>query len=119
MSQAALSGETGTGQPRVNERIDRLPVWGLSPVVYVVLGFCYLLAFYDIAVIGVALPRIVEDLHLSASQEALPITMNLVGYIVGAYFLGTVADRIGRRRALGIVVVLLTVASILTALSGT
>jgi len=117
MSQAALSGETGTGQPRVNERIDRLPVWGLSPVVYVVLGFCYLLAFYDIAVIGVALPRIVEDLHLSASQEALPITMNLVGYIVGAYFLGTVADRIGRRRTLGIVVVLLTVASILTALS--
>lgn len=101
----------------INARLDRLPSWGLSPVVYVVLGFCYLLAFYDIAVIGVALPRIIEDMHLSGSQIALPITTNLVGYIVGAYFLGNVADKLGRRRTLALVVVLLAVSSVLTALS--
>jgi putative MFS transporter len=102
---------------RVNARLDRLPSWGLRPVVYLVLGLCYLLAFYDIAVIGVALPRIVADLHLSGAQEALPITTNLVGYIVGAYLLGNVADALGRRRTLGLVVLVLAVAAVLTALS--
>ncbi|MGH3436889.1 MAG: MFS transporter [Sciscionella sp.] len=101
----------------MNERLDRLPAWGLNPVVYVVLGLCYLLAFYDIAVIGVALPRITESLHLTGSAEALPITTNLIGYIVGAYLLGNVADALGRRRTLGIVVGVLTVAALLTAFS--
>lgn len=101
----------------INSRLDRLPSWGLNPLVYVVLGLCYLLAFYDIAVIGVALPTVVDQMHLSGSQEALPITTNLVGYIIGAYFLGNLADRLGRRKTLAIVVVVLAVASVLTALS--
>ena len=102
---------------RVTARMDRLPSWGLSPSVYMVLGLCYLLAFYDISVIGVALPRIIETLHLSGAGIELPITANLVGYIIGAYLLGNVADRLGRRRTLAIVMVVLTVSSVLTALS--
>lgn len=96
----------GQRQVRVNERIDRLPVWGLSPVVYVVLGFCYLLAFYDIAVIGVALPRIVEDLQLSASEEALPLRTAfgarsvfrlLVGVVVVAFLIMCTSLRTSQR----------------------
>lgn len=108
---------TATRRAQVAARLDRLPAWGLSPVVYLVLGLCYLLAYYDISVIGVALPRIVTSLHLTTGEEALPITANLVGYIVGAYLLGNVADRLGRRRTLATVMLVLTVAALLTAVS--
>lgn len=112
---ASVPAAQAASQARINERMDRLPAWGLNPVVYVVLGLCYLLAFYDIAVIGVAMPRIAESLRLSGHGEALPITTNLVGYIVGAYVLGNVADKLGRRRTLAIVVGVLAVAAALTA----
>lgn len=111
------AGSVATRRARVAARLDRLPSWGLSPTVYLVLGLSYLLAFYDISVIGVALPRIAGSLHLSGAGIELPITTNLVGYIVGAYLLGNVADRLGRRRTLGIVVAVLAVAAVLTALS--
>lgn len=117
MPQAPVREDTARRRAHVNERLDRLATWGLNPAVYAVLGLCYLLAFYDIAVIGVALPRITEDLHLIGSAEALPITTNLVGYIVGALLMGNVADALGRRRALGVVVVILAVAAVLTSLS--
>lgn len=111
------AGNANARRAQVAARIDRLPAWGLSPSVYLVLGLCYVLAYYDISVIGVALPRIAADLHLSKSGVELPITANLIGYVVGAFGLGNVADRLGRRKTLAIVVVVLTVASVLTALS--
>lgn len=101
----------------INGRLDRMPVWGLSRAVYIVLGLCYLLAFYDIAVIGAALPRIVVDMHLSTAEIGLPLTSNLVGYIVGAYFLGGIADRLGRRLSLAGCIIILTVGAIITAFS--
>lgn len=108
---------TATRRAQVSARLDRLPVWGLSPTVYAVLGLCYLLAFYDISVIGVSLPRITATLHLTGAEESLPVFWNLIGYIIGAYLLGNIADRIGRRRALTIVMGVLAVAAIFTALS--
>lgn len=116
-AMTAADDRSAARRAAVSARLDRLPAWGLNPAVYVVLGLCYLLAFYDIAVIGVALPRIAEDLQLSGADEALPITTNLIGYIVGAYLLGNVADALGRRRTLGLVMIVLAVAAVLTALS--
>jgi len=118
-AQSAPSGSRPAHEliAALNARLDRLPGWGLHPAVYAVLGMCYLLAFYDIAVIGVVLPRLADDMHLTGSQEALPITLNLIGYIVGAYALGNVADALGRRRTLAIVMTLLAASSLLTALS--
>lgn len=118
-----MSASTASLQPQldkiseINARMDRLPIWGLSPLVYVVLGLCYLLAFYDIAVIGAALPRVVADMHLTTADEGLPLTANLVGYVIGAYFLGVVADRLGRRPSLAICVLILTVGALATAFS--
>lgn len=102
---------------RVHARIDRLPRAGLSRMAQAVLGLCYAFTFYDIAVIGVTLPRIVADLNMTSTEASWTITSNLIGFAVGALGIGMVADRIGRRRALSIVVVLLSVFSLLTALS--
>ena len=101
----------------VNARLDRLPTFGVAPVLFAVVGAAYFFTFYDITAIGVALPVLAEQFDLTKTDLALPVTTNLFAYIVGAYLLSSVADYIGRRRALAVAVVLLFVGAVLTALS--
>lgn len=101
----------------VNARLERLPNWGVGTAGFAVLGLCYLFAFYDIAVIGVALPAIAGSLHLSSGQAAIPVTTNLIGYMVGALGLGSLADRFGRRSMLAVVVAIIAVTAVATAFS--
>ncbi|HEY1700161.1 MAG TPA: MFS transporter [Trebonia sp.] len=101
----------------LNARLDRLPRWGLGWGVLAIFGICYMLSFYDISVAGIALPTIVDRLHLSSGQQELAITTNLLGYTVGSLILSMVADRLGRRPALLGCVLLLAVGAACTAIS--
>jgi putative MFS transporter len=101
----------------LNARLDRLPAFGLSRLVFVIVGAAYFFTFYDITAIGVTLPVLEQQFGLSGTELALPVTTNLFAYIVGAYVLSSVADYIGRRRALALSVLLLFIGGILTALS--
>jgi putative MFS transporter len=102
---------------QIDARIDRLPAFGLPASVLVLLATLYFFAFYDITVVGVALPSITDDFHLSASQLGLPVTVNLIGYVVGAYLFGNVADYFGRRKALVGTLGVLSTGALLTAFS--
>jgi MFS family permease len=53
---------------------------------------------FDFFIIGVANPLIAEGWDLSATLKGLVSSAAIVGAIVGAGFLGPLADRIGRRR---------------------
>ena len=99
----------------LNARIDRLPAFPLPTAARVVLALLYFFAFYDITVIGVTLPTIAAHFDLTTSQLGYPVTANLAGYVVGAYVLSTVADYVGRRRALVMTLSVLTVGALLTA----
>lgn len=101
----------------VNARLDRLPRFGVAPILFAVVGTAYFFTFYDITAIGVTLPVLGEQFGLTKTDLALPVTTNLFAYIVGAYLLSSVADYIGRRRALAVTVLLLFVGAVLTALS--
>ena len=101
----------------LNARIDRLPTWGLSKMVFVVVGLAYFFAFYDISAIAFTLPELSTLFHLSGNQIAYPVTANLLGYVIGAYALGTIADYLGRRQALLLTVMVLAVGGLLTAMS--
>jgi putative MFS transporter len=101
----------------LNARIDRLPGFPLSGAVRVVLALLYFFAFYDITVIGVALPTIAKDLDLSTAELSIPVTTNLVGYVVGAYLFSTLADYLGRRRALIFTLSVLSIGGLLTGFS--
>ncbi len=102
---------------RLNARIDRLPVWGLSHRVFFAVGIAYLFAFYDLIAVSFVLPHLTRVFHLTGYQIALPVTANLIGYSIGALLLGVVADYVGRRRAMFYTVVLLACGGLLTALS--
>ena len=106
------------GEPAViNARIERLPGIPLGIAARVLLALLYFFAFYDITVIGVALPTVATQFHLSTGDLNLPVTLNLVGYVVGAYVFSIVADALGRRRALLITLSVLSLGALLTAFS--
>src|SRR5664279_3034244 len=81
-------------------RMDRLPGWPLRKFDLFVLGVAYFFVFYDITDIGFGMPAIVEQFHLSDNDvKFVAIAIGLVGYIVGSFLIGGLADWKGRRLA--------------------
>jgi AAHS family benzoate transporter-like MFS transporter len=83
-----------------------------------VLFWCALIIIfdgYDLAVAGIALPSIMKEMGVDPTQAGFMVSAALFGMMFGAIFLGTIADRIGRRRAIAICIALF---SIFTAAAG-
>ncbi|SOZ18088.1 Benzoate transporter [Cupriavidus taiwanensis] len=64
---------------------------------------------YDLAVAGIALPSIMKEMGVTATSAGFMVSSALFGMMFGAIFLGTVADRIGRRCAIAICIALFSV----------
>ena len=74
-----------------------------------VLFWCALIIIcdgYDLAVAGIALPSIMKDMGVTAQNAGFMVSSALFGMMFGAIFLGTIADRIGRRKAIAICIAL-------------
>jgi AAHS family benzoate transporter-like MFS transporter len=59
---------------------------------------------YDLAVVGAALPSIMKDMGVDATSAGVMAGSALLGTMLGAIFLGTLADRIGRPRMIAVCV---------------
>ena len=64
---------------------------------------------YDLAVVGAALPSIMKDMGVDATQAGFMASSALFGMMFGAIFLGTLADKIGRPLMIAICVALFSV----------
>ena len=64
---------------------------------------------YDLAVAGIALPSIMKEMGVSPTNAGFMVSSALFGMMFGAIFLGTIADKIGRRWAIAICIVLFSV----------
>ncbi|MFS0757793.1 MFS transporter [Noviherbaspirillum sp. 1P10PC] len=64
---------------------------------------------YDLAVAGIALPSIMKEMGVTAQNAGFMVSSALFGMMFGAIFLGTIADRIGRRKAIAICIALFSV----------
>jgi MFS transporter, AAHS family, benzoate transport protein len=64
---------------------------------------------YDLAVAGIALPSIMKDLNVTPQNAGFMVSSALFGMMFGAIFLGTIADKIGRRWAIAICIGLFSV----------
>lgn len=83
-----------------------------------ILAWCAIIIIcdgYDLAVAGIALPSIMKSMGVTAQNAGFMVSSALFGMMFGAIFLGTVADRIGRPRAIAICLALF---SIFTAAAG-
>jgi len=94
-----------------------MPRVGLSKAAWFGLMLCFFFANYDIAVLAITLPSMREQFGLAGAQLGYPITWNLVGYCVGAYAFGHIADRHGRQKGLVLTITALGIGGLLTAFS--
>lgn len=70
---------------------------------------------YDLTIIGVALPTIINDMKIDPSVAGLVASCALIGMMVGAMSLGALADKIGRVRSIALCVFIF---SVFTAIGG-
>ena len=104
-------------------RLDRLRVWALSPAFIVIIGLGFLFTFYDIFDINVSFIQTCIGLVPGCTPEtalnslAVPVILNLAGYVVGTLVLSPIADRIGRRNMLLITMLITGLGSLYSALA--
>ena len=78
-------------------RMDRIPVWAFPSSLVLIIGTGYFFTFFDITDIGFAMPAIATQFDLTGSETLfVALAVGLIGYIVGSYMIGTLADRYGR-----------------------
>lgn len=68
-----------------------------------VLAWCFgilIIDGYDLAVVGAALPAIMQQMGGHAAAAGFMASSGLFGMMLGSILFGTLADRIGRRRAI-------------------
>lgn len=78
-------------------RFDRLPTWPFPWWVSFLLGLSFFFAFYDVVVIGFALPQLMKQFQISQSYADWSITSGLIGYIVGSFIIARISDYYGRK----------------------
>ncbi|MEV4573337.1 MFS transporter [Nonomuraea jabiensis] len=101
----------------IDARIDAMAKVGLSRAAWFALMLCFFFANYDISVLTITLPSMRDELGLAGAELGYPVTWNLVGYCVGAYAFGHVADRHGRQKGLALTIAALGLGGFLTAFS--
>jgi putative MFS transporter len=115
---AAGTQQTGAGSVDVAQPIARHgPVIAFKDAMLVAIaaGLGYGFDAYAVNIFGIVGPLLAKDFNVTAKVIGLIGSIFLVGYTIGTIFFGWLADRIGRRPALGFSILLY---GITTALGG-
>jgi putative MFS transporter len=91
--------------------------WNVQGKIFIIGGLGYMFDAWDVALNGFLTPLLGTEFDLSTGQRGLVATANLVGMAVGAVAFGTIADRMGRKRAFSITLLIFALFSVLGALS--
>jgi putative MFS transporter len=91
--------------------------WGVQGRIFVIGGLGYMFDAWDVALNGFLTPLLGTEFGLSTGQRGLVGTANLVGMAVGAIAWGTIADRMGRKKAFSLTLAIFALFSVLGALS--
>ncbi|MDB5401898.1 MAG: transporter, family, 4-hydroxybenzoate transporter [Rhodopila sp.] len=100
----------------VTRLIDECPLGALQVRVLVLCGLVALLDGMDLQAIGLAAPSIARMLHVEPRAFGAVFSAALLGLMLGAFTLGPMADRFGRKRILVASTLTFGIFSICTAL---
>lgn len=102
---------------RINTKdlIDSRPFGAYQIWVFLLCFMAATVDGYDVQIIGVALPGIRESLQFQPTTLGIILTAGQIGVMTGAFLLGPVADRIGRKRMLIASAIIFGLFSFLTA----
>lgn len=80
--------------------IDRSRIGGLQVLVLVLCAACLVIDGFDVQAISYVAPTIIAQWNISKAELGPVFSAGLIGMAVGAFILGSAADRIGRRPVL-------------------
>jgi MFS transporter, AAHS family, 4-hydroxybenzoate transporter len=103
----------------ITELIGRYPLGPLQIRIIVLCSLVALLEGFDILAIGAAAPAMAEPLHIAPNQIGFLFSAALFGLMLGAFGLGPIADRYGRRCVLIGATATFGVFTLCTAIAGT
>ena len=98
-------------------RLDRLPLGRPHLRLLFLLGLGWALDAMDVGLISFTLPALAREFGLGPKEAGLLGSAGLLGMLFGAAFGGRLADRLGRKAAVGYSLFLAGVGSLLTALA--
>lgn len=98
-------------------RLDRIPIWPYPYGIIIAIGIGFFFAFFDIITIGLSIPILTKQFHITASYAIWSITSSLIGYIIGSFLDSRLSDFFGRRLALMLSMLFFSTGSILSATS--
>jgi AAHS family 4-hydroxybenzoate transporter-like MFS transporter len=88
---------SGPSCVHITELLDRQPLGRLQIRIIVLCSLVALLDGFDLLAIGVAAPAMAGPLHIAPNQLGAVFSAALFGLMLGAFGLGPMADRYGRR----------------------
>lgn len=98
--------------------VQNLPwKWNVQGKIFLIGGLGYLFDAWDIALNGFLTPLVGLEFGLTDGARGYVATANLIGMAIGAIMWGSIADRLGRKKAFSITLMIFALFSVLGALS--
>lgn len=91
--------------------------WNVQGKIFLIGGLGYMFDAWDVVLNGFLTPLIGKYWDLSMGTRGLVATANLIGMAVGAVLWGTIADKLGRKKAFSVTMLVFAVFSVLGALA--
>lgn len=112
------AGETLTSLEEILDNLDGARLGRFHVRLLLIIGICWLFTSQGMSIIGYILPDLRQEWGLTSSQAGLVASCGVLGMMVGAILAGSLADRVGRRATLALVMVWLGSFSALSSLAG-
>lgn len=98
--------------------VQNLPwKWSVQGKIFIIGGLGYMFDAWDVALNGFLTPLLGKEFGLSVGEKGLVATANLIGMAAGAVMWGTIADRLGRKRAFSLTLLIFALFSVLGAVA--
>ncbi|WP_349827517.1 MFS transporter [Brevibacterium litoralis] len=112
------TGASGGALPRAEEVVANLPwKWRTQGAIFLIGGLGFMFDAWDVALNGFLIPLLSDEWGLSVGQAAWIATANLLGMALGAFVWGGIADKLGRRTAFSLTILVFSLFTVLGALS--
>lgn len=101
----------------IGARLDRLPVTSMHRIAFAALAFAYFFELGDLNTFAFAAPAIIREWHIDVHTVALITSASFGGMFIGAMSGGSLANRVGRKRAFIVATLIYSLFSLLNALA--
>jgi len=106
---------SAAGRLAIDDAIDRIGFGRFQKRLLAVCGVTWAADAAEVFLIAFALPGFKEEFGLSTAEAGLVVSSTFLGMLLGAWFWGTVSDRIGRRTGFQITIAIFAAAGLASA----